>query len=465
MRGKIELKILKQKIYKKSKSFFFFMCILSLILVFSLTAAAEEIVLEQPDYQSFELDNGLQVMIFPDHSIPLLRYSVYYNVGAIDEVEGQTGVSHFLEHLMFLGTENLPEGEIDDLISSVGGQLNAATSFDYTYYYHEAPSSMLELVMALESDRMQNLRFNDQEINREREVIKQERRMRTENNIFSRGFEEIKAHAFQDSYLEHNVIGWMEDLNSISTAELKNHYQRYYSPNNALVVVSGDVEAAAVKKLAEKYYADYQAENLVRKDFKLPEQSAEKIHTVNLNTNIPYALQLYRIPPADNLELAAVEIFLDILANNQSSRLKEKLQKEAGIILDSGAFIYPLRTDSFALIYFIPSNQNLVEQAQQAFDRELQKIFTEGITAQEFEIVKKQYQKSLIFSQKNINSAASTYALNELRFNRANLIEAKIEYINNLSKEDLVQIAKKYFKQSQRTRGYILPENKGGAQQ
>jgi zinc protease len=450
--------------HKKSRIFILFISLTALLLVFSLTAAAEEIVLDEPEYQSFELDNGLQFMVFPDHSIPLLRYSIYYNVGSIDETEGQTGISHFLEHLMFLGTENLPEGEIDDLIASVGGQLNAATSFDYTYYYHEVPSSMLELVMALESDRMHNLRFNDQEINREREVIKQERRMRTENNIFSRGFEEIKAHAFEDSYLEHNVIGWMEDINSISPSELKDYYQRYYSPNNALVVVSGDVEVEMVKEFAQNYYADYQAADIVRKDFELPEQKTEKSHTVDLKTNIPYALQLYRIPPADNMETAALEIFLDILANNQSSRLKEKLQQEEGLILSSGAFIYPLRTDSFALIYFIPSNQELVEEAQQAFDRELNKIFNQGISAQEFEMVKKQYQKSLIFSQKDINSAASTYALSKLRFNRTDLMKAKIDFINDLSREDIVQIAEKYFSPARRTKGYILPEAKGGAQ-
>ncbi|RAK09396.1 zinc protease [Halanaerobium saccharolyticum] len=460
------MKKLKQKFFiKKEKLFLLFMCILSLTIFITLTAAAAEIELEQPEYQSFKLGNGLQVMVFPDHSIPLLRYSIYYNVGSIDEKEGQTGISHFLEHLMFLGTENLPEGEIDDLISSVGGQLNAATSFDYTYYYHEVPSSMLELVMALESDRMQNLRFNKEEINREREVIKQERRMRTENNIFSRGFEEIKAEAFPDSYLEHNVIGWLEDINNISKAELKNYYQRYYSPNNALIVVSGDVEAEAVKNLAQKYYADYQSENIVRKYFELPEQNEEKTHKVHLQTNVPYALQLYKIPPADNLEVAALEIFIDILANNQSSRLKEKLQKEEGIILDSGAFMYPLRTESFALVYFIPSNQNVVEQAQQAFDRELQKVFAEGITTQEFEMVKKQYQKSLIFSQRNIYSAASNYALSTLRFNKTDLIAEKIDYINSLSKEEVVQIAQKYFNQNQRTKGYILPKNKGGAQQ
>jgi zinc protease len=458
------LKNRKANFILNNKTILILFFVFLLILLLPISTAAE-MELTEPEYQSFKLNNGMEFMVFPDHSIPLIKYSIYYNVGAIDEEEGRTGISHFLEHLMFLGTQNLPEGEIDDLISSVGGQLNAATSFDYTYYYHEVPSSTLELVMALEADRMQNLKFIEQQVNREREVIKQERRMRVENNIFSKGFEKIKAYAFQGSYLEHNVIGWMEDINNISTADLKKYYQSYYSPNNALVVVSGDVEVEAVKKLAQKYYSNYETAVLERKDFELSEQKIEKEYQVELNTNIPYALQLYQIPPADKLELAALEIFLDVLANNQSSRLKEKLQKEAGIILDSGAFIYPLRQESFALIYFIPANPNLVEKAQQAFDREVDKIFNQGITKQEFEIVKKQYQKSLVFSQKNINSAASTYALNKLRFNNPELFAAKIEYINNLTKEEVVQIAQKYFSENQRTKGYILPEIKGGVQQ
>lgn len=456
------MKKLRVKEFIKSKSLFLIVICFLLLLSSLNPALAEEIKLPEVEYQNFQLDNGLEVMVFPDHSIPSLRFSIYYNVGAIDEVEGETGISHFLEHIMFLGTKNLPEGKLDDLISSVGGQLNAATNFDYTYYYHEVPSSMLELVMALESDRMNNLKFNPAEINREREVIKQERRMRTENNVFSKGFEEIKAYAFQDSYLEHNVIGWMEDINSISPAELEKYYNQYYSPNNALMVVSGDVEATQVKKLAEKYYSNYQPQKIDRKEFKLTKTESEKTKRVYLKTNIPYAVQLYSIPAADNNDIAAVEIFFDILANNQSSRLKEKLQKEQGLILDSGAFIYPLRTESFALIYFIPSNQDLVTKAQQAFDREMQRIFESGITEEEFKMVKKQYQKSLVFAQKNINSAADNYALNELRFNRADLINDKIEYINQLTRDDIIKIAQEYFNSSQRTKGYILPEAKGG---
>lgn len=441
------------------------MILITILSLVSASSGAAEIELKQPNYQSFKLDNGLEFMVFPDHSIPQIKYSIYYNVGSIDEKEGETGISHFLEHLMFLGTENLPEGNIDDLISSVGGQLNAATSFDYTYYYHQVPSSSLELVMALESDRMHNLKFNDQEINRERKVIKQERRLRVENSIFAKGFEEIKAHVFRDSYLEHNIIGWMEDINGISISELKKHYHKYYSPNNALVVVSGDVETKAVKNLAKKYYAAYPAADLMREDLKLSQPNLGKNKKIELNTNIPYVLQFYKVPPGDNLELTALEIFLDIFANNQSSRLKENLQKDSGIILDSGAFIYQLREESFALVYFMPVNQNLVKKAEQAFDQQQHKIFAEGITEQEFQMIKKQYQKSLIFKQKNINTTASTYALNKLRFNKTDLVEAKIDYINNLTKEDVIRIAQKYFSSSQRTKGYILPKNKGGAHQ
>lgn len=438
--------------------------ITALLLFVTAPILAAELKVEEIEFQNFKLENGLEVMVFPDHSIPTLRLSIYYNVGAVDELAGQTGISHFLEHAMFLGTEALPEGNIDDLISSVGGQLNAATSYDYTYYYHEVPSSKLELVMALEADRMANLQLDPAEIEREREVIKQERRLRTDNNIFSRAFEEIKAEAFKGSYLEHEVIGWMEDIENISLQELKNHYNNYYVPNNALLVVSGDVEFSEVKALTEKYYADYQAKEIKRPKMKLPEQQSEKVHEVYLKTNVPYSLQLYRIPPGNHQDIAALNVFLDILANNQSSRLKVNLQKKENLILSSGAFMNPMRETSYALVYLIPAGENLIEKSQKAFDQELNKLLEEGITEEEFQLVKNQYQKSLIFSQKDINNAAASAALNELRFNNPNLERKRIEFINQLSKEELIKIAEKYFQKENRTRGYILPEKEGEQQ-
>lgn len=435
-----------------------------LIISVPLSASAEEIALPEYNYDSFQLDNGLKVMVFPDHDIPLLRLSIYYNVGSIDEPENKTGISHFLEHSMFLGTEAVPKGKIDDLISSVGGSLNAATSFDYTYYYHEVPSSMLELVMALEADRMTNLEFDKEEIAREKEVVKQERRMRTENNIFSNGFEKIKAAAFAETPLEHGVIGWMEDIESISVADLKDYYKKYYSPNNALLVASGDVETSEVRELAEKYYSDIEKQQLGSVDYQFPKQESEIVEKVYLETRVPYALMLYKVPPGDHKDIISLDIFLDILANQQNSRLKDRLQKEESLILSTGAFLYQLRVPSFALVYFIPSDGNLVDKAQTAYEEVIDEIFKEGITEDEFEIVKKQYQKSLIFSQKDINQTASSAALNELRFGRAELLKEKINILNNLSREDIIETAQKYFRKSNRTRGYILPKSAGDNQ-
>lgn len=439
----------------------FMIAVLLMILLGSINILAADLAIPDVDYQSFELGNGLQIMVFPDHSIPSLKLAVYYKVGAIDEQQGQTGISHFLEHSMFLGTESVPEGKIDDLISHVGGQLNAATNFDYTYYYYQVPSSMLELVMALEADRMRNLKFDPAEIERERKVVMQERRLRTENNIFSNGFEKIKAYALKDSYLEHNVVGWMKDISKITVPQLKSYYQSYYAPNNAILVVSGDVNYKQVKRLAKKYYGDYQPQKISRPQFNLPVQKQEKVIKLHLPTKIPYALMLYQIPAGDSKDLPAINIFLDILANNQSSRLKEKLQQQDKLILESGAFLYQLREPSFALVYFIPSSENLVDQAQLAFDQELNNVLENGITEAEFELVKKQYQKSLIFSQRDIDSIAASKALAKLRYNKPDLENEKIAIINQLTKEDVIRIAKHYFQPEQRTRGYILPAKEG----
>jgi zinc protease len=437
--------------------------VMMILFVFSVSHIfAADITLPEYEYQEFQLDNGLKILVFPDHDVPLLKLSIYYNVGSIDEPEGKTGISHFLEHTMFLGTEAVPNGKIDELISSVGGQLNAATTFDYTYYYHEVPSSMLELVMALEADRMKNLKFDSQEIAREKEVIKQERRLRTENNIFNKGFEEIKAAAFEGSPLEHNVIGWMDDIESITAVDLEDYYNKYYAPNNALLVLSGDVKTEDVKVLAEKYFSDIERNDFQKRTFKFPEQKEEIIYKVYLDTQIPYSLMLYKIPKGNDKDIVGLEIFLDILANQQSARLKEKLQKEEELIIASGAFLYQLRVPSFALVYFIPSEENLVDDAQKAYQEVMTDLFENGISSEEFEMVKKKYQKSLIFSQKNINQIANDAALNELRYGNPELQKKKISILNNLSEKDIIEIAEKYFREEKRTRGYILPKNEEG---
>ena len=438
---------------------FFLLGVIIFTLLFSISSLAgeKEIVIPEFQYHNFQLDNGLEVYVFEDHNIPLVELSIFYKIGSIDEEEGLTGIAHFLEHCMFLGTETLPKGKVEELIKSVGGQYNAMTSYDFTYYYIEVPSSMLELAMAIEADRMVNLKLDPAEIEREREVIRQERRSGIENNVVNVGLEITQALAFEGSSLEHQVIGWMEGINNIKLEDLERYYNTYYVPNNAVMVVAGDVEVKEVERLARKYFADYESREVVHPEFKVVSQTEEQVRDIELYTNIPIVLHLYRIPEGDHPDIMGINVLLDILINNQSSRIKQELQNKEQIILETGSFLNSIRVPGFALIYYVPANEDLLAKALEAFDREVARIINEGIAAEEFKAVKKAYEKSLIFMQKDTVSMATSIAYSKLNFNKPDLYKEELAYLNQLSEEQLIEIASKYFRPENRVIGNIVP--------
>ncbi|NLM97811.1 MAG: insulinase family protein, partial [Halanaerobiaceae bacterium] len=377
--------------------------IITLTLFYSFIVLAQDgdITIPEFEYHNFQLDNGLEVFVFEDDSIPLVELSIFYKAGSIDEEKGLTGISHFLEHTMFLGTEALGKGKMGELIKAVGGDNNAATSFDHTYYYQEVPSSMLELAMAIEADRMGNLIIDPEEIEREREVISQERRTRIENNVITAGVEIIQATAFPESSLDHQIIGWMEDIKNIGADDIRAYYENYYVPNNAILVVAGDVELEEVKKLTEKYFAHYERREVKRPDFIVDKQEEEIVTNIELITNIPFTFMLYKIPEGNHPDIMGINIFLDILVNSQSSRIKQELQKKENLILETGTLLYDMRVPGFALVYFVPLSEDLIQIAQEAFDRELARIIEEVIEDEEFQAVKKTYEKGLVFMQRD----------------------------------------------------------------
>jgi len=437
--------------------FFFSIIILTLFFSFSVLAEESEIIIPEFEYHNFQLNNGLEVFVFEDDSIPLVELSIFYKVGSIDEEKGLTGISHFLEHTMFMGTEALGKGKMDELIKAVGGQNNAATSFDYTYYYQEVPSSMLELVMAIEADRMGNLLIDSEEIEREREVICQERRSRVENNVITAGIEIIQAKAFPKSSLNHQIVGWMEDIERIEAEDIRAYYDNYYSPNNAVLVIAGDVELEEVKNLTKKYFAHYESREIKRPDFIEDKQEEEIVTEIELNTNIPFTFMLYKIPEGDHPDIMGINIFLDILVNSQSSRIKQELQKKENLILETGTLLYEMRVPGFALVYFVPLNEGLIGKAQEAFDRELAHIIEEGIEDEEFQAVKKIYEKGLVFMQRDTVSMAQSIALSKLNYDNPELYREQLAYLNQLSKEDIIGIASKYFNAENRVIGNIVP--------
>ena len=436
-----------------------FISTLILILLFSFTVLAEtnEISIPEFEYHHFQLDNGLEVYVFEDDRIPLVELSIFYKVGSIDEPKGLSGISHFLEHTMFLGTESLPKGQIEELIKSVGGQYNAMTSYDFTYYYSQVPSSMLELVMAIEADRMVNLKIDPEDIERERDVIRQERRSGVENNVVTAGLERIQAKAFPESSLNHQVIGWMEDINNISIEDLEQYYDTYYAPNNAVMVVAGDVDFQEVKELAEKYFASYERREIKRPEFVVDKQEEEIVEEIELFTNVPIILMLYKIPAGNHPDIMAVEIFLNILINNESSRIKQELQNKEHLILETGALLNSIRVPGYALIYYVPANESLLEKAQEAFDREVVRIINEGIAEEEFQAVKKAVEKNLIFMQRDTETMAANVGLSKLSYDNPDLYKEQLIYLNQLTEEDIAEIAGKYFVKENRTVGNIVP--------
>lgn len=437
---------------------FLMLTVIVLSLLFSINSLAVEdgSVIPEFEYYNFQLNNGLEVYVFEDHSIPLVEFSIFYKVGSIDEEEGLTGISHFLEHVMFLGTETLPKGKMEELIKSVGGDYNAMTSYDFTCYLSVVPSSMLELVMAIEADRMVNLKFDPAEIEREREVLRQERRSRIENSVFMVGLEKTQAVAFEGSSLSHQIVGWMEDLNNISVEDLQKYYNKYYVPNNAVMVVAGDVEANEVKRLAEKYFA-YESREVIHQEFKLVTQDEEIVRDFELYTNLPFVWMLYRIPEGDHPDIMGINILLGILINNQSSRVKQELQNKEQLILEAEAILNSMRVPGFVMVYYFVANEEIMAEAQEAFDREIERIINEGIEEEELQIMKKALEKELIYMQRDSTSMATSIAYSKLSYNNPDLYKEQLAYVKQLTEEQLIEIARKYFRPENRVVGNIVP--------
>lgn len=435
----------------------YLLLVMILVLVLTNTSIAAELFIPQVDVASFTLSNGLRVFVMEDHSVPLVEFGIMYKVGSIDERPGFTGISHFLEHTMFLGTSNLAKGRIDELINSIGGNYNAVTSFDYTYYYFEVPASKLELVMAIESDRMGNLLIDPVDINREREVIKQERRGSIESNPVNIGLEQIQAVAFANSSLSHQVIGWGEDLDRISDADLVAHYHNFYAPNNAIVVVAGDVTVGEVRELVEKYFGHYQPKDVFRRISVAEYNRGEVVLEIPAYTNIPITLMLYRIPAGNHPDLLGISVFLNILVNNASSRVKQELQNNLQLIIETGAFPYEIRVPGFALVYTVPITVEFIPYVQATFDALIDQIINEGITQEELDAVKKATLKNLIFLQRDAASLVRSIALGALQYDNPNLFYEQMEVLNSLTVEDIQAIAAKYFTSDNRVVGNIVP--------
>ncbi|MDR3087555.1 MAG: insulinase family protein [Azoarcus sp.] len=358
------------------------------------------------------LDNGMKVVVREDRRAPSVVHMVWYRSGSIDEPEGVTGVAHVLEHMMFKGTRKVGPGEFNARIAAVGGRDNAFTSRDYTAYFQQIPSAHLGQIMALEADRMKNLVLSDGDFLREMEVIKEERRLRTDDRPRALVYEQLMAAAFQAHPYHHPIIGWMTDLDTLTAEDARAWYKRWYAPNNASLVVVGDVDHEAVFKLARQHYGPLKPARLpARRISNEPAQRGLRSVVVRAPAELPYLAMAWRVPslrnPATDREAYALHMLAEILDGYDGARLNRRLVREQRIAVSAGAG-YDGSNRGPALFHLegVPAPGQSMEALEAALREELRRIRDEGVSETELNRVKNQALASRIYSRDSLMGQA-----------------------------------------------------------
>ena len=373
------------------------------------------------DIQEFSLKNGLKLIVQEDHRSPVVVSQVWYRAGSLDEVNGKTGVAHLLEHMMFKGTKRVPAGQFSRLIAAAGGKENAFTGNDYTCYFQQLEKSHLPLSFQLESDRMANLNITDEEFSKEIKVVMEERRWRTEDKPQSKVNEQFQSVAYHAHPYARPVVGWMDDLENMTAADAREWYNNWYAPNNATIVVVGDVKAQDVYKLATQYFGKLKPHALPeRKPQVEPPQIGERRIVVKAPGKLPYLMMGFHAPTLFGLEAAsatktpeqewepyALEVLGGVLSGNDSARLNQKLVRETSIAVDVGAGYDSTARGREALFELsgTPSEGKTVAELEAALTAQIELIKTGGVTQQELNRVKAAviasdvYQRDSMFYQ------------------------------------------------------------------
>jgi len=357
------------------------------------------------------LDNGMRVIVHEDRRAPVMVSQVWYRAGSMDEFNGTTGVAHVLEHMMFKGTQTVPPGEFSKRIAAAGGRENAFTSRDHTAYFQQMQKDRLELAMQLEADRMVNLVISDELFAKEINVVMEERRLRTDDQAQSVVYERLMATAYQSHPYRRPIIGWMDDLQNMTAQDARDWYARWYAPNNAVLVVAGDVEADAVIALAKRYFGPLPARALPdRRPQTEPAQLGEKRIVVKAPAQLPYLLMAWHAPTLvdweKDTEPYALQILAGVLSGNDSARLQDRLVKTQQIAVNASAGYDPVtRGPGMFLIDATPAPGKSVAALEKAVRAEIARVQREGISAAELARVKAQviaadvYQRDSLFYQ------------------------------------------------------------------
>jgi zinc protease len=414
---------------------------------------------EAPSVTEARLDNGLRLLVLEDHRSPIASVQTWYRVGSRNEVPGATGLAHFLEHMMFKGTPAHGKGQFARLVEENGGQDNAFTSHDVTSYYVNIASNRVDLVLGLEADRMRNLLLDPKEIESERQVVGEERRTRTEDDPDGYLLEEFLAAAYKAHPYGWPVIGWMDDIQRINPAELRAFYNRYYQPNNALLVVAGDVDPSRVLARARATFGRIPrgAASPPMDAVEPPQQGERRVLVYKADARAPIVYIGFHVPNYRSKDAPALELLSTILQEGRSSRLYRRLVYEQRLALSTGGE-YDYFSHDPNLFWF--SGTPLPGQTHEALERaimaEIERVKDEAVADEELERGKNQIEAAFVWRQDSIHSRASSLARFELTGSWRNA-ESFVPMIRRVTAADLQRVASAYFQSDRRTVGVLLP--------
>ncbi len=438
--------------------------ILSLVPVIAFSA----------DIQEFKLSNGLKLVVQEDHRSPVVVSQVWYRAGALDEVNGKTGVAHVLEHMMFKGTKKVKTGQFSRMVAAAGGKENAFTGQDYTCYFQQLEKSKLPLSFKLEADRMANLQITDAEFVKEIQVVMEERRWRTEDKPQSKVNEQFQATAFKAHPYARPVVGWMNDLENMTAADAREWYRTWYAPNNATIVVVGDVKTADVLKLAKQYFGALKPRILpMRKPQTEPAQIGERRVVVKAPGKLPYLTMGFHVPTLVGFELSsgavtpeqawepyALDVLAGVLSGNDSARLNQKLVREKALAVDVGAGYDSTSRGREALFELVgtPSEGKTVVELEAALIAEIERIKTNGVTQQELDRVKAAVIASDVYQRDSMFYQGMQIGQLETMNYSWRLLDEYPAKLKAVTSEQIQAVAKKYLIKDNMTVATLDPQ-------
>jgi zinc protease len=410
------------------------------------------------------LSNGMKVIVIEDHRAPTVAHMVWYRAGSVDEVNGKTGVAHVLEHMMFKGTSTLGPGEFSRRVAAIGGRENAFTSRDYTGYYQLIHRDRLAEVMALESDRMANLQLSAEEFDREIKVVMEERRWRTEDRAQSLVYEQLMAAAFVASPYRTPVIGWMDDLASMKVDDAREWYRQWYAPNNAMMVVAGDVSPDEVFRLAEQAYGRVPARALPpRKPQAEPAQRGARRLSVKAPAENPYVLMGFRAPRLVDVDkdadVYALEVLSAVLSLDENGRFTRNIVRGSRVANQAGAsYDMTSRGPALFILSATPAEGRTTEEVERAMRDEIRRIADEGVREDELRRVKTQYVAGEVFKRDSAVAQAMEAAGLEIVGLSHRDADRILERVRAITPAQVQDVARRYFDEDSLTVVTLLPQ-------